>query len=90
MKHDLQLPHEVGADRFGVAGATPSVHRELGFEVCCNGVRPGQAVEWGEWLFDMCWLERDDRAECYIHKSMPFAMECEWDLPVKHHVLPDF
>src|SRR5882762_3003387 len=29
MKHDLQLPHEVGADRFGVASDTPSVHSEL-------------------------------------------------------------
>jgi hypothetical protein len=63
--------------------------RELGFEVCCKGVSPGQTVEWGEWLFDMCWLERDDRAESYIYKSMPFAMECEWDLPIKHCVLPD-
>ena len=34
----------------------------------------------GERLYDLCWIEEDDRTESLpLTKSLPLALECEWD-----------
>ncbi len=59
------------------------------YEVCCSdagGISDDKA-EWGEWLYDLCWLERSGDK---FYKRMPLAMESEWDMQIEDEVLPDF
>jgi hypothetical protein len=72
-----------------IKSALAEIGRKHQFEVCCSGLAGGS--DWGEWLYDMCWLERgDDPERSWLYKRMPFAMEYEWSPNPENNVLPDF
>jgi hypothetical protein len=59
---------------------------EEGYEVCCSGPR-AEERQWGEWLYDLCWLEPGPKKGIYAR--MPLAFESEWALSIDE-VMPDF
>lgn len=59
---------------------------EQNYEVCCSGGDGAQ--RWGEWLYDICWLEVSSEIPG-LYKSLPLALESEWGMSMDE-VLPDF
>jgi hypothetical protein len=49
--------------------------REHGYTICTSGVK----ADWGEWLYDMCWLKHKGDRVYDIPVSVPFIMESEWN-----------
>jgi hypothetical protein len=50
---------------------------DLGFEVCTQKSAAPKA-NWGEWLYDMTWLEYDRRGKEGYLIDIPLVLECEW------------
>src|SRR5271157_2471008 len=56
------------------------------YSVCAHSVKH---VDWGEWLYDLCWLEHVDNPIYPLIKSCPLILESEWKSD-KNSIIEDF
>ena len=63
--------------------------KELGYTVCCSGSAP-ECQDYGEWLWDLCWLRYEGAAPHETLADIPIAVECEWGTNFDRSILPDF
>lgn len=55
--------------------ALMKVGNDHGYVVCTSGV---PKADWGEWLYDMCWLKHKKDKVYDIPINVPLIMESEW------------